>query len=299
MVDRKAKLNIRSYMLSFRSAFSLVEATTALVLLALICSTVLVVINRCMESAADSTARCQAFEVARENMETILASDSVEEMVEFGYSEKYPEIEWQTSVESFYEPISSRMWIRAVCSADYTDSAGQLQNVELTHWLTSLSEKQMMQMIEQKQKEKKQLAALGLLTIKEAVEYAGVDEQTIQQWVKNGMFKTGDGYYIKDLLDLYAKNNGNPPAEDIKRIEVAIKPTVMARPRVRPTQPRQPSPRAEPVPRPGPELEPIPRTESPSYESPTGWPDWMPPKPIWDSMTREEQLRKLWELISG
>lgn len=161
MVDRKAKLNIKSYMLSFRSAFSLVEATTSLVLLALICSTVLVVINRCMESAADSTARCQAFEVARENMEKILASDSVEEMVEFGYSEKYPEVEWQTTIESFYEPISSRMWIRAVCYADYTDSAGQLQNVELTHWLTSLSEKQMIQMINQKKMNQRRMAMEG------------------------------------------------------------------------------------------------------------------------------------------
>ncbi|KPJ66850.1 MAG: hypothetical protein AMJ43_06760 [Coxiella sp. DG_40] len=141
-----------------RKGFSLIEAMTALIILALVSSTVLVVINRCMTSAANLAIRMQAFEVARENMETLLSKDSVEEMAEFGSSDKYPEIRWQNSVEMFYEPITARMWVRAICSAEYTDTEGQVQTVELTHWLTDLTKMQLIQMIKEKQEEKKGLA---------------------------------------------------------------------------------------------------------------------------------------------
>ena len=60
-----------------RNAFSLVEAATAVIILGLICSGVLVVIDRCMTSAADSALRMQAFDVARENMEKLLATEPV------------------------------------------------------------------------------------------------------------------------------------------------------------------------------------------------------------------------------
>jgi type II secretory pathway pseudopilin PulG len=134
-------------------AFSLVEAVTALIILALISSSVLVVINRCMASAVDSTLRMQAFEVARDNMETLLSKGSVKEMIEYGSSDKYPGIRWQTTVETFYEPVSERMWARAVCSAEYADTAGDVQTIELTHWLTGLTREQLIQMIEAKQRE--------------------------------------------------------------------------------------------------------------------------------------------------
>ncbi|MHC4913597.1 MAG: hypothetical protein ACYTE5_11465, partial [Planctomycetota bacterium] len=97
-----------------RKAFSLVEAVTALVILGLICSSVLVVINRCLAGAADSELRMRAFEVARENMEILLASESVAETSDYGESEKYPEIQWQTTVETFYEPLTSRIWFQAI-----------------------------------------------------------------------------------------------------------------------------------------------------------------------------------------
>src|SRR4030042_2169323 len=120
-------------------AFSLVEAVTALIILALISSSVLVVINRCMTSAADSALRMQAFEVARDNMETLLSKDSVNETVEYGSSVKHPEIQWKTTVEIFYEPVmeQTQIWVRGICSAEYTDTAGEAQKIELTHWLTS------------------------------------------------------------------------------------------------------------------------------------------------------------------
>lgn len=133
--------------LPHRKAFSLVEAVTALIILGLICSSVLVVINRCLAGAADSQLRMRAFEVARENMETLLASEAVAEASDYGESEKYPEIQWQTTVETFYEPLTSRIWFQAICSAQYTDTEGEEQTIELTHWLTEVSKAQLLQMI--------------------------------------------------------------------------------------------------------------------------------------------------------
>ncbi|MGA1979777.1 MAG: prepilin-type N-terminal cleavage/methylation domain-containing protein [Sedimentisphaerales bacterium] len=143
------------------TAFTLVEVMTALVILAIISVSVLVVINRCIACAADSALRMQAFEVARDNMENILSKDSVEEMVEYGSSDKYPEIKWQSTVEAFYEPAAEQIWVRGVCSAEYTGTAGDVQTVELTHWLTGLTKEQIIQMIEEKQKEKEQKYELG------------------------------------------------------------------------------------------------------------------------------------------
>jgi hypothetical protein len=147
----KEKPNAERYTPYAKPAFSLVEVVTALIILALISSSVLVVISRCMACAADSALRMQAFEVARDNMETLLSKDSVEEMVEYGSSDKYPEIQWQTAVEAFYEPVTERMWVRAICSAEYADTAGDVQTIELTHWLTGLTREQLIQMIKREQ----------------------------------------------------------------------------------------------------------------------------------------------------
>jgi len=138
-------------------AFSLIETMTALTILAMVSASVVVVINRCMESAADSVQYCRAFEVARENMESLLASDSVEEKVEYGSSDKYPEIQWQKTVETFYEPVTSRMWVQAICSAEYTDTEGEVQKVALTHWLTDVGKNQLLEILNERQKEKELL----------------------------------------------------------------------------------------------------------------------------------------------
>ena len=167
-----------------------------------------------MVSAADSALRMRAFEVARENMEALLSSESVKETVEYGSSDKYPEVEWQTVVETFYEPLTSRMWIQAVCSAEYTDTDNEVQTVELTNWLTNVSKEDVRKILEEQQKEEEELAEQIIETEEEAADYAGVDRQTIQQWVENGMLKTKDGYYIKNQLDLYWDNDGNPSIED-------------------------------------------------------------------------------------
>lgn len=195
-----------------RKAFTLVEVVSALTILALISSGMLVVINRCTVSATDSRLKMQAFEVAREQMETLLASDSLKENVEYGVSQKYPDIAWQTVVESFYEPITARMWIRGVCSAQYKDTNGEDQTVELTQWLTDLTKEQLLAMMNQGSEA--DLEGMLFETLEEAAEYAGVDVETIEEWIENGMVTTEDGFFIKNNLDLFKNNDGQPSEEE-------------------------------------------------------------------------------------
>ena len=215
MKSSSEKISNNHKYLRAKPAFSLIEALTALIILALVTSSVMVVINRSIESASDSMWRNRAFEVARENMEMLISADSVTETVEYGQSEKYPQIYWETTVEPFYEPSTSRMWMKAVCSAEYIDTQGEPKRVELLHWLTNLSKEQMLQMLNLAENtEADQL----IETIEEAAGYAGVDEDTIRQWVDNGMLVTAKGYYIKDWLDLYEETDGEPTAEEKNRL---------------------------------------------------------------------------------
>ena len=154
-------------------AFSLIEVTTALLILALIGTSVMVVINRCIDSVIDSQLKMEAFELARENMEKLLGSLSVKETVEYGISSVNPEIEWETVVESFYEPITSRMWVRGLCSASYVDSKGEDQKVELEHWLASLTRQQVLLILEQEKRKK--AYEMGLLSLEEYEGGDGVD----------------------------------------------------------------------------------------------------------------------------
>jgi len=201
-----------------KKGFSLAEVTMAVMILALISSSVLVVIDRCVTSAANSEKRMKAFEVARENMEMLLASTSVKESVEYGQSEQYPEIGWQTVVETFYEPITARMWLRGVCTAEYNDPNGEQKTIELTNWLTDLTKEQLLQVMNQGDEEVDVSAEL-IETMEEAAEYAGVDFETIEEWLQNGMITTEDGSFIKPNLDLYKRSNGNPSEED-KKLQV-------------------------------------------------------------------------------
>ncbi len=125
------------------------EVVAALTILVFLTISILTVYDRCMAAAADSTLKMQAFEVARENMENLLAKDSVELKVENGQSELYPDILWQTSVESFYEPLTSRTWLAATCTANYIDISGNEQTIELKHWLTELSQEDLLKMADQ------------------------------------------------------------------------------------------------------------------------------------------------------
>jgi prepilin-type N-terminal cleavage/methylation domain-containing protein len=145
-----------------RPAFTLIEVVTAIAILAAIVTSVLVVMNRAIATTIDTELKMQAFELARENMEILLASSSVSDMVEFGADEMNPNLEYRIVVESFVEPITSRMWVRAICSASYTDSTGETQTIELTHWLNNLTNTQIRQINDQKKREQEYLDQFDL-----------------------------------------------------------------------------------------------------------------------------------------
>jgi len=218
-IDKPASAGQVSLVRGIGTGFSLVEVVTALAIVALMCSSVLVVIDRSLAKVVESSLKMQAFEVAREKMEEILAGPVVYESVEYGTSERYPDVSWQTTVETFYEPCKSQMWARAVCAAEYIDSEGETQTVELRHWLNSITKEQMLKLIEQKQR---QLTENDIIESSElAAYYAGISADTLQQWLDNGMPVTEDGEFIKDELDFYSYHEGNPSIEDKMRREEA------------------------------------------------------------------------------
>jgi hypothetical protein len=198
--------------------FTLIETMTAVALLVFIGASVWLVMERCMVGAADTTQRMRAFEIARENMEKLLGSVSVKETTEYGVSEQFPDIRWQTTVETFYAMLSSRTWVRAVCSAEYTDSAGERKTVELVHWLTDLTDEQTQLLQKNKALQEKLLAGLTIESEELAAEYAGVNVETIREWVRNGMLKF-NGAYLIPLLNLYKKTNGRPTDEQMRTLK--------------------------------------------------------------------------------
>ncbi|MEN6578274.1 MAG: prepilin-type N-terminal cleavage/methylation domain-containing protein [Phycisphaerales bacterium] len=195
------------------AGFTLVEVVTALAILGLVSSSVLLVVDRCVSSAADSSLRMEAFELARENMEQALIRDSVEESVDYGRSEKYADVTWQTVIEAFPEPVNGQMWIRAVCSAEYKDSQDETQKVELVHWIAALTDQQASQIMDDEDLERLE-ADQAIPTAEQAAEYAGVDAQTLAQWVENGLLTAEDGRFIKYNIDLFTENQGNPSVEE-------------------------------------------------------------------------------------
>ena len=156
-------------------AFSLIEVTTALLILAIIGASVLVVVNRAIDAVIDNQLKMEAFELARENMENILAASSIKESIEYRVSNINPGIQWEAVIENFYEPATARMWIRALCSASYFDSKDEEQKIELEHWLTSLSKQQMLQILEQEKRKK--AYEMGFISLEE---YEGEDEVDIE-----------------------------------------------------------------------------------------------------------------------
>ncbi|MBN1787915.1 MAG: type II secretion system protein [Sedimentisphaerales bacterium] len=147
------KWDFRKNLRNYRVGFTLVEVTASLIILGLITATVLVVANRAIATVVLWQTKMEAFDIARENMEQILAGKKVTDTVEYGVSERNPDITWETTIESFFEPLTENMWVRAVCSAEFTDAGGEEQKVELVHWITSLSKKQVEQILEQQQRQ--------------------------------------------------------------------------------------------------------------------------------------------------
>lgn len=168
----------------FSPGFTILEVIAALAILTIICTTTLVVLDRCMQATIDSELKMQAFKVARENMEKLLANKTVEQMVEFGTLEENPNIDWQMVVEPFREPATSKMWIRAVCTASYIDSKGEMQRFELNNWITDLTDAQVKQLLDQKRREEEFIAATGENPF-------GEDTAGRLKWMKH-LMDTGD-----------------------------------------------------------------------------------------------------------
>jgi prepilin-type N-terminal cleavage/methylation domain-containing protein len=198
-------------------AFTLVEVSAALIILGIVSSSVVLVISRCVASGTNSMLRMQAFEVARENMEKLLASDVLEETADYGQSELYPGTEWETTVETFYEPITARMWVRGVSLARYYDIEQQEQTVELTHWLTDVTKDQLLKMMNDPNSAGELFSEQLIESVDEAAAYAEVDVETIERWLDNGMEVTDDGSFVKGNLDIYKAANGDPSPEDRQR----------------------------------------------------------------------------------
>ena len=187
--------------------FGLVEVTTALMILAVICSSVLVAMNRLMDASHGVTMKMQAFTVARENLELVLVLPAVGEMTEYGTSEKYPMINWETTVETFTAPLMEKTWSRVICRAEYEDIEGQMQAVELTHWLSDLTDAQLKALDDSDDAlDPNELC----FSKEEAADYAGVPNEMIDVWLDQGMVQADDGSFIKKNLDLFKRTNGDP-----------------------------------------------------------------------------------------
>jgi prepilin-type N-terminal cleavage/methylation domain-containing protein len=209
------------------AGFTLLEVLTALAILALASSSVLLVIDRCVNSAADSGLRMEAFRLVRENLEQVLVCDSVEESVEYGTSDLYPDISWETKIEAFPEPVNGQMWVRAVCTAEYTDSKDQAQKVELIHWIAELTDQQAGALLSEEEMARLE-AEQVLSTAENAAKYARINVETLQQWVENGLLTTEDGGYIKYNLDLFVESKGEPSEQDKARQVESIEELAMA-----------------------------------------------------------------------
>lgn len=138
---------------SRHNAFTFIEVVAAVALLAIMLSSVLVLMNQFIGAVGDMRLRREAFELARSNMETLLSETKLPDIYEYGESETDPDIRWQTVVEPFYEPYKGRMWIRAVCSASFFNSKDEEENIELEHWITNLTAAQIRQILAQQQVE--------------------------------------------------------------------------------------------------------------------------------------------------
>jgi len=191
--------------LIFRKGFSLIEAMAALGVLAVITSSVLVIVDQCMNSVADMKLRRNAFEIARENMEILMTEKTVSEKSEFGISERYPEIEWQTTIEMFALQGSNDKWLGAVCSSQYYDSEDQTQTVEFTAWLTMLSKRDVLKI----QKNRKILQELEGINGTGQPDGSGPPPpkpKTDPDWWNDPLFKGLPPEFQKMIKDGYYKN---------------------------------------------------------------------------------------------
>jgi len=118
--------------------FTVVEIVASLLVLVLIFSSVLTIFNDSMRAVSENRMQAEAFELAREKMEEMLAQTAVTEVTNYGVSDRNPNIEWETRVESFSDPSGSGSWVRAVSAVTYPDANDQPKSLELTCWLSKI-----------------------------------------------------------------------------------------------------------------------------------------------------------------
>jgi type II secretory pathway pseudopilin PulG len=160
-----------------RGAFTLVEALTALVIVGFVCGTVLIVINNCIDSVSDMESRLRAVDVARENLESLLAQNNLKEFSETGISELYPDIEWVRGVEVTEFQGTSDMWMKAFSSANFYNTDNELEEVEFENWLAPLTDQQEAQVLKDRQKEDEYLDELELERLEELENAMKLEEE--------------------------------------------------------------------------------------------------------------------------
>ena len=121
------------------SAFTIAEVMASLVVLGMITISSFKVITRCQDSSIDMRMKGLAFQVAGENLDKILSDQPIIEFESSGESELYPEISWEAKVDTKDEPLTRKVWVRAVSKAMYLDSDNEEQQVELVYYITDLS----------------------------------------------------------------------------------------------------------------------------------------------------------------
>jgi prepilin-type N-terminal cleavage/methylation domain-containing protein len=186
-----------------RKAFTLAETLAALALVAIVSSGIMMVTIRSSHTMINCLAQLRALEVADEQMQQLLAKASVKEGIEYGRSARYPDIQWQTKIDIFDEPVTGTTWVRAFCSSTYTDANGQPQVIELTSLVSRLTDQQLA-LLRQSQEQQ------TLVGIEAAARYAGVTTDTIKQWIQNGLLVGVDGTFLKQNLDIFVTTGGNP-----------------------------------------------------------------------------------------
>jgi prepilin-type N-terminal cleavage/methylation domain-containing protein len=132
--------------------FTLVEVAMSIAILGIIASSAIVVMNNCIESAIDVRKKVLAFNLARENMETLLAEKSLSEMIDFGVSEIDPEITWELTTEVIQQQYTDDWFLEARSVALYTNGKGEEEKVEFIHWASTLTEGQIKQIQERDEK---------------------------------------------------------------------------------------------------------------------------------------------------
>lgn len=141
--------------------FTLVEIAAAIILIAMMLTSAMIILDNLTGALSDLRLRRVAFEIAREKMEALLAEKKLQDLLEYGVDEIWPEVQWQKTVEPFYEPVTNQMWIRAVCKTTYTDSKGKSQSVELEHWITNLPPALVKQILDYQKAQQEYLALLN------------------------------------------------------------------------------------------------------------------------------------------